>query len=175
MLCGTLNWPGWSPGSPQDFNQFPSLSTFATRELIYPSLMNEFPAASQATSVTCRNIPSTAASGGLTCFSAPVPSSEASCFRPNTITTRPSGLNLITMSDPLSVTQMLSCGSTFTECANDHAYKLCPISRKNFPLASNSKSCAPEAPYAGPVEFHREKTNTRPFASPPPPPTSPKQ
>src|SRR5580704_4801952 len=132
MLCGTLNCPGWSPGSPQDFNQFPSLSTFATRELIYPSLMNVFPAASHATSVTCRNIPSTAGSGGLACFKGPVPSSEASCFRPNTMTTRPSELNLITMSDPLSVTQMLSCESTFTACANDHAYKLCPISLQIF-------------------------------------------
>src|SRR5579859_7250093 len=127
MLCGTLNCPGPLPGSPHDFTQFPSLSTFATRELMYPSLMYAFPAASHATSVTCRNIPSTGGSGGFTCFSASVPSSDASCFRPNTITTRPSGLNLITMSDPLSVTQMLSCLSTFTVCANDHAYKLCPI------------------------------------------------
>src|SRR5271156_7007101 len=117
MLCGVLNWPGPSPGSPHDFTQLPSLSTFATRELTYPSLMYVLPAASHATSVTCRNIPSTGGSGGRTCFSGPVPSSDASCLRPNTITTRPAGLNLITMSDPLSVTQILSCGSTFTACA----------------------------------------------------------
>src|SRR5580700_8394407 len=174
MLCGTLNCPGPSPGSPHDFTQFPPLSTFATRELIYPSLINAFPVASQATSVTCRNIPSTGGSGGLTCFSGPVPSSEASCFRPKTIATRPSGLNLITMSDPLSVTQILSCGSTFTACANDQAYKLCPISRKNFPPASNSRSCAPEAPYAGPVLLPRDKTNTCPFEFTATPATSPK-
>src|SRR5580704_2140917 len=174
MLCGTLNCPGPSPGSPHDFTQLPSLSTFATRELTYPSLINVFPAASQATSVTCRNIPSAGGSGGFTCFSGPVPSSEASCFRPNTITTCPSGLNLITMSDPLSVTQMLSCGSTFTACAYDHAYKLCPISLTNFPLASNSSNCAPLAPYAGPVLLPREKTKTCPFELAATPATSPK-
>src|SRR5580692_11213717 len=173
MLCGTLNCPGPSPGSPHDFTQFPSLSTFATRELIYPSLINVFPAASQAMSVTCRNIPSIAGSGGFACFSDPVPSSDASCFLPNTITTRPSGLNLITMSDPLSATQMLSCASTFTACAYDHAYKLCPISLKNLPLASNSKSCDPAAAYAGPVVFPRENTNTCPFEFTATPATSP--
>src|SRR5208282_1103894 len=105
MLCGTLNCPGPSPGSPQDFSQFPSLSNFATRELIYPSLIYEYPAASHATSVTCRNIPSTGGSGGFTCFSGAVPSSDASCLRPNTVATRPTGSNLITMSDPLSIAQ----------------------------------------------------------------------
>ena len=51
----------------------------------------------------------------------PVSSSEASCLRPNTISTRPSGSNLITMSEPLSVTQILSCGSILTVWPNDQA------------------------------------------------------
>ncbi len=37
-----------------------------------------------------------------------MPSSEASCLRPKTMTTRPSGSNLMTMSEPLSATQILS-------------------------------------------------------------------
>src|SRR6266852_1768348 len=119
MLCGVLNCPGLSPGSPNDFSHWPFLSTLATRELMYPSLMYVFPAASQVTSVTCRNSPSTGGSGGCTCFNGPLPSSEASCFRPNTISTRPAGSNLITMSDPLSATQMLSSLSTLTACAYD--------------------------------------------------------
>src|SRR5581483_7325972 len=121
ILCGVLNWPGPAPGSPPDFTQSPSLSTLATRELIYPSLMYVLPAASQAMSVTWRNCPSTGGSGGLGCFNGPVPSSEASCLRPNTISTRPSGLNLITISEPLSATQTLSSLSTFTACAKLHA------------------------------------------------------
>src|SRR5947208_525834 len=60
-------------------------------------------------------------SGGVGCLTGPVSSSEASCLRPNTMTTRPSGSNLITMSEPLSVTQILSCGSTFTVWPNDQA------------------------------------------------------
>ena len=87
-------------------------------------------------SVTWRNIPSTGGSGGLGCFSGSVPSSEASCLRPNTITTRPSGLNLMTMSEPLSATQMLSSSSTLTAWPNDQAYRLCPISRMNLPSGS---------------------------------------
>jgi hypothetical protein len=63
------------------------------------------------------NIPSSGGSGGLASFNGPVPSSEASCLRPNTITTHPSRLNLITMSEPLSVTQILSSRSTLTVCA----------------------------------------------------------
>ena len=35
--------------------------------------------------------------------------------------TRPAGSNLMTMSEPLSVTQMLSCWSMRTACAKDHA------------------------------------------------------
>src|SRR5580693_7942789 len=173
MLCGTLNWPGWSPGSPQDFNQFPSLSTFATRELMYPSLMKAFPAASQATSVTCRNKPSTGGSGGFTCFRGPVPSSEASCFRPNTITTRPSGLNLITMSDPLSVAQMLSCASIFTACANDHAYKLCPISRKNSHSHQTPKAARHSPHTPAPSNCPAKKQPRALSNSPPLPPLPP--
>src|SRR5579859_6419266 len=123
MLCGVLNCPGALPGSPNDISHLPFLSTFATRELIYPSLMYVLPAASHVISVTCRNMPSTGGSGGRTCFNGSVPSSEASCFRPNTIATCPAGVNLITMSDPLSATQMLSSLSTRTACANDHAYR----------------------------------------------------
>src|SRR6266702_5355563 len=70
--------------------------------------MKVLPSLSQATSVTWRNRPSSAGSGGLGCFSGAVSSSEASCLRPNTIRTRPSESNLITMSEPLSVTQMRS-------------------------------------------------------------------
>ena len=51
----------------------------------------------------------------------------------------------MTMSEPLSVTQMLSCLSTFTVCANDHAYRLWPISRMYLPSGSNSRSCAAAA------------------------------
>src|ERR1700675_1483447 len=121
MLCGTLNCPGPLPGSPQDLSQTPSLSTLATRELMEPPVMYVLPAASQVTSVTWRNRPSTGGSGGLTCLSGSVPSSEASCLRPKTMTTRPSGLNLTTMSEPLSVTQMLSFLSTLTVWAKDQA------------------------------------------------------
>jgi hypothetical protein len=39
--------------------------------------------------------------------------SEASCLRPNTMATRPSGVNLITMSEPLSVTQMFEVDPGF--------------------------------------------------------------
>src|SRR5665213_1307295 len=73
------------------------------------------------TDVAWRNRPSSAGSGGFGCFKGAVSSSEASCLRPNTMTTRPSGSNLITMSEPLSVTQMLSAGSTLTVCPNDQA------------------------------------------------------
>src|SRR5256885_14919383 len=75
--------------------------------------MKVLPALSQATSVTWRKRPSSAGSGGFGCFSGAVSSSDASCLRPNTIKTPPSGSNLITMSDPLSVTQMLSAGVDF--------------------------------------------------------------
>src|ERR1700692_377324 len=80
-------------------------------------------------SVTCLNIPSSGGSGGLVSFNGPVPSSEASCLRPNTITTRPAGLNLITMSEPLSAAQMLSSLSILTVCANDQAYRFFGIYR----------------------------------------------
>src|ERR1700686_647145 len=121
MLWGVLSCPGPLPGSPNDLIHLPSLSYLATRELMYPSLMKVSPAASQAMSVTCRNIPSTGGNGGLGCLSASVPSSEASCLRPNTMMTLPSGLNLITMSEPLSAAQMLSSLSIRTVCANDQA------------------------------------------------------
>jgi hypothetical protein len=34
MLCGVLNSPGLVAGSPHDLSHLPSLSTFATRELM---------------------------------------------------------------------------------------------------------------------------------------------
>ena len=40
--------------------------------------------------------------------------SAGSGLRPMVITTRPSGLNLMTMLEPSSTAQMLSCGSTRT-------------------------------------------------------------
>ena len=83
--------------------------------------MKMLPAGSQVTSVTWRKRPSSAGSGGFGCLSGAVSSSDASCLRPNTIITWPSGLNLMTMSEPLSVPQMLSSRSTRTVCANDQA------------------------------------------------------
>src|SRR5258708_5908116 len=121
MLWGVLSCPGPLPGSPNDLIHLPSLSYLATRELIYPSLMKVSPAAFQAISVTCRNNPSTGGSGGLGCLRGSVLSSEASCLRPNTMMTWPSGLNLMTISEPLSAAQMLSSLSTRTVCANDQA------------------------------------------------------
>src|SRR5581483_4247551 len=121
MLCGVLNSPGLvRPGSPHDFTQSPFLSYLATRELMYPSLMKMLPCVSQVTSVGCRNCPSTGGRGGVTRVHGPA-SSEASFLRPKTIVTRPSGLNLMIMSDPLSTAQMLSSLSTRTACAYDHA------------------------------------------------------
>ena len=79
------------------------------------------PAGSHVTSVTWRNRPSSAGNGGLGCFKGSVSSSEASCLRPITIVTSPLGLKRMTMSEPLSVTQMLSLASTRTVCANDQA------------------------------------------------------
>src|ERR1700734_213375 len=114
------------------------------------------PWGSHVTSVGCRYWPSTAGSGGLGCFQDSEPSFDTSFFPPKTITTRPSGLNLIIMSDPLSTAQMLSSLSTLTACANDHAYKFLPISRMYLPSGPNSSSCAAVAAYAGPVELPRE-------------------
>jgi hypothetical protein len=65
--------------------------------------------------------PSSAGKRGIGCFNGPVLSSDASCFRPKTMVTRPSGLNLMIMSDPLSMAQILSSLSMRTACANDHA------------------------------------------------------
>src|SRR5712692_6792971 len=61
--------------------------------------MKMLPAGSQATSVGWRKRPSSCTGGDppRLCGTA---SSEASCLRPNTIKTRPSGLNLTIMSDP---------------------------------------------------------------------------
>ena len=55
-------------------------------------------------------------------------------FLPSVSMTRPSGLNSMTMSDPSSTAQMLSCGSTRTVWANVNAYKPCPSSRTYFPF-----------------------------------------
>src|SRR5213596_3772122 len=136
MLCGVSNWLGPLPGSPKDFTQSPFLSNFATRELIYPSLMKMLPWVSHVTSVGWRNCPSTGGRGGLTRFHGSAPSSEASFLRPNTIVTRPSGLNLITISEPLSTAQRLSSLSTRTVCANDQAYRFLPISRMYFTVGT---------------------------------------
>ncbi len=132
------------------------------------------PAGSQVTSVTWRKRPSSAGAGGFGCFTGPVSSSEASCLRPMTIATLPSGVNLMTRSDPLSVTQMLSSRSTRTACANDQPYRFLPISRTKRPSASNSSSCAAAAAYAGPRVLPREKTKMWPLELTATPETSPR-
>src|SRR5580658_3187026 len=136
--------------------------------------MKMLPCVSQVTSVGWRNWPLMAGSGGLGCFQASAPSSDASFLRPNTITTRPSGLNLIIMSDPLSTAQMLSSLSTLTAWANDQAYKFLPISRMYFPSGPNSSNCEAVEAYAGPVELPREKMKMCPFEFTATPDTSPK-
>src|SRR5579871_127761 len=127
--CGVLNSPGPEPGAPHCFTQSPFLSNLATRELMYPSLMKIDSSLSQVTSVGWRNCPLIAASGGVTCFHGTALSSDASFFRPKTIVTCPAGLKRTIMSEPLSMAQILSCLSTRTACAYDHAYKFLPISR----------------------------------------------
>src|SRR5882762_9891595 len=119
MECGVLNCPGPFPGSPHDFTQSPFLSYFATRELMYPSVMYVLPSESHATSVGWRNSPSTAGSGGSTFSHGLVSASADSFLRPKTISTRPAWLNLMIMSEPLSMAQMLSFLSMRTLCAND--------------------------------------------------------
>src|ERR1017187_415324 len=136
--------------------------------------MKVLPAGSQVTSVTWRKRPSSAGSGGFGCFTGPVSSSEASCLRPNTITTWPLGLNLTTMSEPLSTAQMLSSRSTRTVCAKDQAYRFLPISRMNLPSGANSSSCAAAAAYAGPLVVPREKTKICPLEFTATPLTSPR-
>src|SRR5712692_7039043 len=136
--------------------------------------MKALPAGSKATSVTCLKRPSSAGSGGLGCFTGPVSSSDASCLRPKTIVTRPRGLNLTTMSDPLSVIQTLSLRSTRTVWPNDQAYRFLPISRRKFPSRSNSSNCAAAAAYAGPVVLPRERTKMLPFEFTATPVTSPR-
>src|SRR2546425_1717212 len=173
MLCGVSNWLVFFPGSPHDLTQSPFLSNFATRELIYPSLIKMLPCVSQVTSVGCLNWPSTGGRGGVTRVHGP-PSSDASFFRPNTMTTRPSGLNLTTMSDPLSTAHRLSSLSMRTVWANDHAYRLWPISLMYLPSGPNSSTCAAVAPYAGPVTLPRLNTKTCPFELTATPEASPK-
>src|ERR1700690_467086 len=103
-------------------------------------------------------MPSTGGSGGRGCSSGCAVSSQGSALRPNTLLTPPSGGKRPTTSEPLSATQMLSLRSMRTACANDQAYRLCPISRRYLPEASNSSSSAAAAPYAGPVVFPRVNT-----------------
>ena len=55
---------------------------------------------------------------------------------------RPAGVNLITMSEPLSTAQMLSSRSTRTVCAKDQAKLPLPISLMNSPFGPNSRSWA---------------------------------
>src|SRR5439155_8714375 len=99
---------------------------------------------------------------------------DASPLRPNNHSTRPSGLNLMIRSDPLSTTQMLSWRSIRTACAYDQPYRFLPISRMNLPLGSNSSSCAAVAMYAGPVELPRENTKILPLELTATPATSPR-
>ena len=54
--------------------------------------------------------------------------------RPRTIVMCPSGLNLVMVLVPSSTTQMLSCGSTRTLCANSKLYAPSPISRTYTPF-----------------------------------------
>src|SRR5215813_2177705 len=122
MLCGVLNSPCLVPRSPHCFTHRPFLSYFATRELMYPSLMKMLPCVSHVTSVGWRNCPSTAGRGGFTRVHGAA-SSDASFLRPNTMVTRPSGLKRMIMSEPLSIAQMLSSLSQRTACAYDHAYR----------------------------------------------------
>src|SRR5215831_12492912 len=126
--------------------------------------MKVLPALSKATSVTWRKRPSSAGSGGFGCLSGAVSSSEASCLRPKTSSTLPAGLNLITMSEPLSATQMFWPRSMRTVWPNDQAYRFLPISRTNLPVASNSSNCAAAAAYAGPVVLPRDSTKMWPLA-----------
>src|SRR5450631_4446281 len=100
------------------------------------------PSESQATSVGCRNSPSSTGSGGLTCSQGLVSDSADSFLRPNTQITRPAGLNLTIMSEPLSIAQILSSLSMRTECAKDQAYRPLPISPSNSPPGPNSSNCA---------------------------------
>src|SRR5439155_1228522 len=174
MLCGVSNWLGPLPGSPKDLTQSPFLSNFATRELMYPSLIKMLPWVSHVTSVGWRNCPSTGGRGGFTRFQGSAPSSDASFLRPKTIVTRPSGLNLITMSEPLSTAHRLSSLSTRTVCANDHAYRFLPTSRIYLPSGPNSRTCAAVAAYAGPVVFPRLNTKMCPFELTATPEASPK-
>ena len=59
---------------------------------------------------------------------------------PSTISTLPSGLNLVTMFEPSSTVQILSSLSTRTEWANSKPRNPLPISLTNLPVWSNSKS-----------------------------------
>ena len=59
---------------------------------------------------------------------------------PGKVVFETTGISPLHGGEPLSATQILSSGSTRTACAKDQAYRLCPISRTNFPAASNSKS-----------------------------------
>ena len=84
------------------------------------------PCASQVTSVGRPNRYFSGGAAGCVLSNAPATGSGR---RPSTITTRPSGLNLMTMFVPSSTTQMLSSRSTRTACANSRPYTPCPISR----------------------------------------------
>src|SRR5262245_27469766 len=174
ILCGVLRWPGPAPGSPKDFTQSPFLSNLATRELMYPSLMKMLPCVSHVTSVGWRNWPLIGGNGGFGCFQGSEASSDAYILTPKTIETRPSGVNLMIMSEPLSIAQMLSSLSTRTMCAKDQAYRFFPISRTNLPVWSNSSNCAAAAEYAGPVVVPRWNTKTCPLELVAIPETSPR-
>ncbi len=108
------------------------------------------PCASHATSVGWRNCPLMGGRGGFTRVHGSA-SSDASFFRPNTIVTCPSGLMRTIMSEPLSMAQRLSSLSKRMACAYDHAYSPLPTSFRNFPVASNRRTCDAVAPYAGPL------------------------
>ena len=101
-----------------------------------------FPCESHATSVGWRNKPSMGGKGGVTCSQGLASSSADSLRRPYTSAMRPAGVNLITMSEPLSTAQMLSSLSMRTVCANDQPKLPLPTSRMKSPLGPNSSSCA---------------------------------
>ncbi len=125
--CGVFIWLGSDPRAPPtDLMNRPFLSYFTTRELTYPSETKMFPCASQVTSVGRPKRYFSGGAGGSVLSNAPATGSGR---RPSTIITRPSGLNLMTMFVPSSTTQMLSCASTRTWCANSMPYAPWPISR----------------------------------------------
>src|SRR5258707_3582554 len=126
--CGVLNWLGSDPGLslPTCLRNLPFLSYFPTLWLTYPSDIKMFPCGSQPTSVGRPSRYFSAGGAGPVGGGRGPPT--ASDLRPITITTRPAGLNLMTMFVPSSTAQILSSGSTRTLCANSKPYNPSPLS-----------------------------------------------